>query len=135
MARRGPGRGSLEVYPRFKHSFPGDLVVSKSPSPVGLGALSSVQDKSWKTELVHSCIQHVFIKHHLCARPGTIATNKTSVVSIVTTPFRGRRPRQKAANKCTTSDSSGSSEESRLGKGRGAGLEDLPEGLHWRSSA
>ena len=101
---------------------------------MGLGALSNALDQSWKTEFFHSCIQHVFIKRHLCARPGTVAVNKTSVVSVVMTPFRGRRPRQKAASKYTISDSGGCYEENRPGKGRGAGLEGLPEGLPWRSS-
>ena len=98
---------------------------------MGFGALSNALDQSWKTEFVHWCIQHVFIKHHLCARPGTIAVNKTSVVSIVMTPSRGRRPRQKAAHKYTISESGGCYEEIGPGKGRGAGLEGLPEGLPW----
>ena len=70
-------------------------------------------------------------RHHLCARPGTIAVNKTSVVSIVMTPSRGRRPRQKAAHKYTISESGGCYEEIGPGKGRGAGLEGLPEVLPW----
>ena len=41
-------------------------------------------------ECIHSCIQYLFIKHLLCARPGTIAVDQTSVVPTVMTHFEGR---------------------------------------------